>query len=323
MVDQFPTVLGGVQQNEMALQYAYDKIVDLIYPNEDVVNAAYAIEGTIVDENGYREGVAYRHYWDRGDTRDRSVDCQNLSVPAMDSVAVFGLDGSDNDVVNESAALFAGEYIGLAYCGRRGMENYREANASVAVDLSTLVKVFMTAFREYLEGAENSNYSYERGQKLSDASFYDPKDGDTFTILAPADVNNGTEDMVASFYDSMFNIICTNGWTENENIGNADYMQELLKSGAVYISTIDNDAYYYQSSYSTDTYIQEVQDTDAIAQAEAKYNAQKARIENKENTIDMKMKNLDTEISSLTTEYDTMKNVITKSIEKSFKRYDA
>ena len=37
----------------------------------------------------------------------------------------------------------------------------------------------------------------------------------------------------------------------------------------------------------------------------------------------MKMKNLDTEISSLTTEYDTTKSVISKSIEKSFKRYDA
>ena len=35
------------------------------------------------------------------------------------------------------------------------------------------------------------------------------------------------------------------------------------------------------------------------------------------------MKNLDTEISALTQEYDTTKSVISKSIEKSFKRYDA
>ena len=37
----------------------------------------------------------------------------------------------------------------------------------------------------------------------------------------------------------------------------------------------------------------------------------------------MKMKNLDTEISSLTTEYDTVKSVISKNIEKGFKRYQA
>ena len=55
---------------------------------------------------------------------------------------------------------------------------------------------------------------------------------------------------------------------------------------------------------------------DALRQA-------KAMIENKEQTIDLKMKNLDTEISSLTTEYDTTKSIISKAIEKGFKRYEA
>ena len=97
----------------------------------------------------------------------------------------------------------------------------------------------------------------------------------------------------------------------------------MMKSGLIYISSIGDDGYYYQGNYSTDKYISEVKDDEAIAKAEAKYNTEKTKIENKEDTIDMKMKNLDTEISSLTTEYDTTKSVISKSIEKSFKRYDA
>ena len=97
----------------------------------------------------------------------------------------------------------------------------------------------------------------------------------------------------------------------------------MMKSGMVYLSSISTDGNYYQGSYSTDTHISEVADSEAIAQAEAKYNTEKAKIENKEDTIDLKMKNLDTEISSLTTEYDSTKQIITKSIEKSFKRYDA
>ena len=68
---------------------------------------------------------------------------------------------------------------------------------------------------------------------------------------------------------------------------------------------------------------EEVADEEAIAKAEAKYNTEKTRIENKEQTIDLKMKNLDTEISSLTTEYDTTKGIISKAIEKGFKRYEA
>ena len=43
----------------------------------------------------------------------------------------------------------------------------------------------------------------------------------------------------------------------------------------------------------------------------------------KEQTLDLRLKNLDTEISALTTEYDTVKNTISKQIEKTFKRYNA
>lgn len=326
MVDQFATVLGGVKENDLALQYAYNQIVDLIYPDERIQEVAYEQAGEIKMNGNYRQTDIQT--CDRDPARNRSMQFVNKSVPALDASAVYGTgrgcSGADeNTGWNDSAWAYAGEYIGMAYCGRRDMENYRHSASSIAIDLSTVAKIFLTAFVEYLQGPENSNYSYEQGQKKSEASLYNPQGDDIFTIKAPTNVNDGSEDLVASFYDSMFNIICTNGWTENENIENSEYMQEMLKTGAVYLSSIDNDAFYYQSSYSTDTYIQEVQDTDAIAQAEAKYNAQKARIENKENTIDMKMKNLDTEISSLTTEYDTMKNVITKSIEKSFKRYDA
>lgn len=69
--------------------------------------------------------------------------------------------------------------------------------------------------------------------------------------------------------------------------------------------------------------IKEVTDEEGIAQAEARYNREKQKINYKENILDMKMKNLDTEISSLTTEYDTVKSVISKNIEKVFKRYNA
>ena len=44
----------------------------------------------------------------------------------------------------------------------------------------------------------------------------------------------------------------------------------------------------------------------------------KAQLTYKEDTIDLKTKKLDAEISSLSTEYDTVKNLISKSIEKTF-----
>ena len=102
-----------------------------------------------------------------------------------------------------------------------------------------------------------------------------------------------------------------------------DYLQEMYKNGMMYLTTATDDGYYWQGNYSANSFIKEVTDEDAIARAEAKYNAEKQKINHKEEIIDLKMKNLDTEISSLSTEYDTIKSLISKNIERGFKRYDA
>jgi predicted nucleic acid-binding Zn-ribbon protein len=91
----------------------------------------------------------------------------------------------------------------------------------------------------------------------------------------------------------------------------------------VFVSRLKDDGYYYQGNYATDIYIKVVTDDSYIAKAEARYNSEKNKLNQKEQMLDMKMKNLDTEISALTTEYDTIKSTISKNIEKTFKRYSA
>ena len=310
LVDQFATVLGGVSDNDMALQYAYCQVYDLIYPNESLQN--------LVANSGY--GTMSTE--DVGEwTQERNKYQQDLNVIA--EKVEHNYSGDASDIVAERAiAYIGGTYSACDSGSTSAWDGGDDRLQAIAFNLDNITHVFLTAFVEYLNGIENSKYRYDQGLK-SDAALYEPNENDIFHIKAPTDVEDGTDNMIAGFYDALFNKICTNGWTQNENIESIEYMQELLKTGAVFISSISNDGNYYQSSYSTDTYIAEVTDTEGIAQAEARYNAAKAKIEHKENTIDMKMKNLDTEISSLSTEYDTMKNVISKAIEKSFKRYDA
>lgn len=322
MVDQFSSILGGVTQNDLALQYAYNEVYDLIYPNENMQKWA---QNVINNNWGYLDSSDRKHHGgDKEDDYNTGEDLHGRgSHPMradMDQISTE-VDSSHGKNNNINAIIKASGYIGMVDT-RTGDACKDGQYEGVAMDLTNIVHVFLTAFKEYLVGVDQSSYSYNKG-KLADASLYDPINGDLFQILAPTDVTDGTENLVAGFYDALFNRICIGGWTENDNITDAEYMQELLKNGSVYISSIDNDGSYYQSNYATDTYISEVPDTEGIAKAEAKYNSQKAKLENKENTIDMKMKNLDTEISSLTTEYDTMKNVISKTIEKSFKRYEA
>ena len=322
LVDQFSTVLGGVTENEIALQYAYNQVYDLLFPNEQVQEGYQRL----INETGYNDL----------ENEDRSDETKHNRFEAeerLDTIGIHVTNCYDDDTRNEVANK-ADEYVGFVYSScyhdvktgwREFWEGYEDGSdrdrPSIAVNLNTVTDIFMTALVEYLSGMDGA-FVYNKGKK-SDAVLWEPDDNYIFKILAPTEVDDDSDNLYANFYDAMFNKICSNGWTENDNINDVSYMQELLKNGSVFISTINNDYNYYQGSYSTDTYIAEVADTEGIAKAEAKYNAAKARIEHKENTIDMKMKNLDTEISSLTTEYDTMKGLISKVIEKSFKRYDA
>lgn len=319
MTDQFAAVLGGVPENDLALQYAYNQVYDLMYPNEDIQEVA-----TIMANDGYTN-------WDedkRGSQTER-ITKGDLKSKYRGSFNEIGtsIHSTNYDDAEESKYVRrdADDYLGAVYdYSGSGSTLWVDGGGGrkecVAINLNNLAKTFLTAFQEYR--TNSSAYSYNIGPE-SNCKFYQPTDDDTFLITADTDITDGSDNLITGFYDGLFNIICTSGWTENDNITDAEYMQELLKNGSVYISSMGNDGSYYQSSYSTDTYIAEVADTEGIARAEAKYNAAKAKIENKENTIDVKMKSLDTEISSLTTEYDTMKGVISKTIEKSFKRYEA
>ena len=129
--------------------------------------------------------------------------------------------------------------------------------------------------------------------------------------------------LYANFYDALFNQIAINGWVENSHMNDNEYLATMLRNGTMFLSSISDDDFYYQSNYATNKYIKEVTDEEGIAQAEAKYQREKRRIQNKESILDMKMKNLDTEISALNQEYSSIKNIINTSIKNSISRYEA
>ena len=186
------------------------------------------------------------------------------------------------------------------------------------INLSTIMMAYLTELYIQLNGTSAGEY-YTNIGKFTDNKFID-KDA-LFTIY---DTEVSSEvSTYAGYYDTLFNMICKNGWTENDNIDDNNYLRTMLQNGMVYISKQKDDRFYYQNNYATDSYIKEIADERLIARAEANYNTEKAKLNAKEETLDLKMKNLDTEISALTTEYDTVKNTISKQIEKSFKRYNA
>ena len=230
-----------------------------------------------------------------------------------------GENGYNSNSIDKS-----NQYIGWVSGGKH-KNNHNRGNATISIN--NLLQAYITYFADFINGVSKTDiygkdlYSASKGNK-NDSNLI--KDDKTYQFTWKTGTNVSSDDTaLATFYDTLFNQICLNGWTKNDNIEDNEYLQQMLKSGMLFISKPSDDGYYYQGNYATDSYIKEVSDDTKIAQAEAKYNTEKAKLNSKEETLDLKMKNLDTEISSLTTEYDTVKNTISKNIEKSFKRYNA
>lgn len=196
-----------------------------------------------------------------------------------------------------------------------------------SIDLTTFTKAWFTYFMQYMEGlgsAKSNEWSITWRDKVENQRFATDSPDENFKFVFRTERVSDDEALVANFYDTLFNQLCVNGWTENNNVAtDSKYLQEMIKSGMMYITSQSDDYYYYQNNYATNTFIKEVSDDAAIAAAESRYTTEKARINAKEEELDLKMKNLDTEISSLETEYEAVKKIIDNQASKCFTRYDS
>lgn len=98
--------------------------------------------------------------------------------------------------------------------------------------------------------------------------------------------------------------------------------EAALRDGSLrleYYSTTSKS--FKTTTISEDNCIQEVSDERAIARAESKYNQDMSDLENQDKKLDLELKKLDTEHSALQTEYDSVKNVVDKNVESSFKTF--
>lgn len=311
MFETFEGLLDtGDEYTQAALAYARRMITDMITnlgegqdTGKGYGSANYGL-GTVGTEFG-------KDYSEDGkNIHDNFGDWRYVGESSLGEVLGWARDDISADVVG-----FNGIYNQDCTGGAEDNDHVRSA---VTINISTTFKAYLTYFAQYMEGIGDS--SYEVNKTKTSSNLID--DMFTFTIVTDVDTS-GDNLLIAAYYDTLFNQICSKGWTENDKVNDNEYLHESLKNGNMYISTLADDGYYYQGNYATNNYIKEITDEESIAQAEAKYNREKEKLSYKENILDMKMKNLDTEISSLTTEYDTIKSVISKNIEKGFKRYQA
>lgn len=187
-----------------------------------------------------------------------------------------------------------------------------------AVSLSNMLSAFLTYYDNGLNGVDSN---YVVGSSV-DTSDYVTEDA-SYVYLGKLDEENySMSEKVADFYDIIYNNIIEHGWREDDSLEDSEYMEQCIKNGTYSMVSLNSkDGYYYQTRYNETGYMTEVTDDDAVARAEAEFTAKKAELTYKEDKIDIQTKQLDAEISSLSTEYETVKQLISKSIEKTFSMF--
>ncbi len=218
------------------------------------------------------------------------------------------------DAFND-AVKGANDYNGWVTKGANKNKNY----GTRAISLSNLAESFMTLYAQAENGFDQSYYINKR----ADQSSYVTDDPYYMWVIGDPDAETTMDMYVAEFYSALFNNICQNGWVENERIDDKEYLSNSLLNAQYFITSMSSDNYYYQDRYTENGYVAEVTDDDAITQAELAYTLKKNKLNSKEEELDLDMQKLDLEISALSTEYETVKQMINNNVEKTFTMFNS
>lgn len=134
--------------------------------------------------------------------------------------------------------------------------------------------------------------------------------------------NTGNADAKAQWYTNQFNRMMQ-GYKVLENglASSPEWIEYAMESGIVTMEQVDASYQWQGLDYKSCARITEETDDAAVTKAEAEYNRAMNDIEAKDSLYDLELKNIDTEHSSLQTEYESIKGVISKNVERTFNFY--
>lgn len=188
------------------------------------------------------------------------------------------------------------------------------------VSLSNMAKGLLTYFEKAIEGFDSGFTIESTDEKKTENSFYITQDPAYMYFLNNPESLSIDDDaqLLLDYYAQMFNQICAHGWTESTLVSEPEHLKNMLKNGTLFTSVLSDDGNFYQAPYTRNNFVAEVADQDAITRAEAEYKTQQLKLSAKEEELNIDMQMVDAELSALTTEYDTVKQMISKGVEKGF-----
>ena len=118
----------------------------------------------------------------------------------------------------------------------------------------------------------------------------------------------------------------------NSNANDREWIKKQIESGTAIINSMqavqDNVEgtkvnIFAQTNAACDTNISQASDDLRISRAEAEYENRMDNIDQKDKQLDLRLARIENERNALKTEYDTIKDLVKKNIERSYKTFNA
>lgn len=173
----------------------------------------------------------------------------------------------------------------------------------------------------YSGTTQEQREKYDYAMALTEAYYGDSDSANTLKTAA-----NPENTEYIQYLKNIFQRIQQTGYytetDEAKTLKDNAWFEEQLRKGELLLEYYSaTDKKFISTSIDEDTNIQEVDDDREIALVEQQYKIDMAEAERKDNIFDMQLRQLDTEHNALQTEYDTVKSVIDKNVEKTFNTF--
>lgn len=132
------------------------------------------------------------------------------------------------------------------------------------------------------------------------------------------------DDAFAKFKEQYCDMSYCQGYESGSYLSNSDYFQDALRNGALFLQQLVNvnggeQKEYRNIAYSSVATIYDGLDTSDDDKAQAEYESKSIILSNQDKRLDLELQQIQTQHKAIETEYDSVKKVIEKNIDVTFK----
>ncbi|MCD7780843.1 MAG: hypothetical protein LUH05_09260 [Candidatus Gastranaerophilales bacterium] len=220
-----------------------------------------------------------------------------------------------------SEMLISQTQTSLATDKEQAASNYMEATSNYKLTIKVTDSSSSTGYSK--EDLTYDNLT-EAGYLVTNSKnqIYLKKDENGNWII-PTYINaNGDEEDILSINSDGKAVIGENEYEIIDGssfLSDKDTLQNAIMNGVVFLCDVNNSTTgISMDTLESDTSIEYVLDTSDDAQAESEYNYELTRLERKDNQLDLELQQLETEHEAVLKEYDSVKEVISNNVDRTF-----